>query len=342
MAGSGVGVTTRQFSNGDCVYQQDYLLEIRFADRRRVLSTSAYQGGIREDLRCVFNYDMSYGKTRQCELLAPSMEEHMRLVAQKLKLPRESSGLCTAAQIWNTAICQETWEGVTVTALVTAGIDENGGRAGDPASWQEKDGVLGLPVGTINLLLHFNCDIPQGVLAGALLTATEAKCAAIQELQLPSKVSAGLATGSGTDGAILICDPGSSRQFTDTGKHSKMGEMIGRAVYRGVREALYKQTKASPERLHNALRLLGRFGLTENLLCRGMNGEERERIIELCCEEEVWMTALLCAHLLDQVQWKVCTMEQAVRIAERVFPIEENDLLGSFVKWMINKRRNIT
>lgn len=61
----------------------------------------------------------------------------------------------------------------------------------------------------------------------AIITATEAKTAALQDLKVPSTYSPEvLATGTGTD---------------FTGGHSKMGELIGRAVYRAVREGLCKQ-----------------------------------------------------------------------------------------------------
>ncbi|NCB63551.1 MAG: adenosylcobinamide amidohydrolase [Clostridia bacterium] len=282
-------------SNGDHARRLGHALVLTFAGPRRVLSTSAYRGGVREDLRCVYNYDMSHGKTRLCELLAPTQAEHMRLTAVSLGLPDESSGLCTGAQIANLSVAAEVWDGVTVTAMVTAGIDENGGRAGDPASWQEKDGTLGLPVGTINLLLHFDCDLPDGVLAVALITATEAKCAAVQELLLPSVVSTGLATGSGTDGAILICDPGAAHRLTDAGKHSKLGEQIGRAVLRAVKEALLLQSGAGPERLQNPDRHLARWRLPEGTQ-RAFLGRP--------------VQAALCAHLLDLESWGVFSPAQ--------------------------------
>lgn len=326
-----------QFSNKDHVCQKEYLLLITFSGRRRVLSTSAYNGGIRDDLSCVFNFDLSRNKTAWCELLAPTLEGHMEKLGNLLNLPSNHTGLCTAAQIQNTAIVQDTWEGISVTALVTAGIDENGGRAGDPASWQEKDGMLGYPIGTINLLLHFNCNLSLGALTGALLTATEAKSAAIQELLLPSQVSSGIATGSGTDGAIIICDTNSKHLFTDTGKHSKLGELIGRTVHDAVHTALFLQTGASSKRLHDATRLLGRFGLTNEFLKKHFPNITDEEIVSLCQKEEVWTTAAIQAHLMDLESWNIISHEQMVHMAKKLYSSSEQPWPQSFLTFLKTK-----
>ena len=284
-------------------------------------------------------YFQSQGKTVWCELLEPTIEGHMRRIGENLGLPSLNTGLCTAAQIKNMAIACEEWDGVTVTTLATAGIDENGGRAGDPASWQERNGVTGLPAGTINLLIHFDCDLSPGVLAGALLTATEAKCAAIQELQLPSLVSSGIATGSGTDGAVLVCDPTSPIHLTDTGKHSKLGEMIGRTVLSAVKSALFRQTGASPGRLHDAVRLLGRFGLTEEVLAASLPELTAEKRHQLCRREEVWTVAAVCAHLMDQQTWGVLSPEQTKAVGKYLFPVGSENLLNAFISFLAEQSK---
>lgn len=321
-------------SNHDEILAKGHGIVFSFSGPRRVLSTSVWNGGIREDLRCVFNYDLSRGQTSFCEMLAPTLAGHMRKLGEIAGLPPENSGLCTAAQMKNVCIAQETWEDLCVTAAVTAGIDENGGRAGDPASWQEKDGQLGVPVGTINLILHFNCDLPPGILAGALLTATEAKTAAIQELQLPSKMSCGIATGSGTDGAILICDPQSKNHLTDCGKHSKLGEMVGTTVFRAVKEALFLQTGASPQRLHDALRLLERFGFSEESLSSLLPGLPLQELRALCRKEEVWQLAAVYAHLMDLEHWGILDHRQASSMAEKFYPLNGRTYLEAMAAYI--------
>lgn len=97
---------------------------------------------------------------------------------------------------------------------------------------------------------------------GGLVTCTEAKSAAIQELCIASCYSRGLATGSGTDGTIVVSNRESLVRITEAGKHCKMGELIGKTVKQAVKEALYRQTGVNAAMQHNALRRLGRFGIT--------------------------------------------------------------------------------
>ena len=74
---------------------------ISLEDERRVLSSSLLNGGLRSDLSFVFNYDELEEKTKRCEMLAPTHEEHLKIVAENiLKLPlRQTTGLTTAAQM---------------------------------------------------------------------------------------------------------------------------------------------------------------------------------------------------------------------------------------------------
>lgn len=108
----------------------------------------------------------------------------------------------------NAAICHERFQDLEVVTVCTGGVEGNAGRAGDPASYYEpqeesaderaeKGG--GLEPGTINAMIFINRELLPGAMVTAVLTATEAKTAALQELEIPSRYSEGLATGTGTD-----------------------------------------------------------------------------------------------------------------------------------------------
>lgn len=145
-----------------------------------------------------------------------------------------------------------------MTAIVTGGIETNGGRVGDPADYYkpvEKPDKLG----TINIILILDADMPPGTLARALVTCTEAKTAAIQELLAGSNYSTGLATGSGTDQTIIVANSDSALYFEGAGKHSKMGELIGKTVTKAVKAALSKQSGLNPKTQHNVFRRLKTF-----------------------------------------------------------------------------------
>jgi hypothetical protein len=74
-----------------------------------------------------------------------------------------------------------------------------------------------------------------------MITATEAKSAALQDLDVRSTYSSDLnqATGTGTDNIIVV--EGTGQPIELSGGHSKMGELIGSVVYEGVQRAVHLQ-----------------------------------------------------------------------------------------------------
>ena len=93
------------------------------------------------------------------------------------------------------------------------------------------------------------------------MTCTEAKTAAIQELLEGSKYSNGIATGSGTDQTIIIANSESELYMEGAGKHSKLGELIGKTVKNAVKKALAKQSGLTPAKQHDVFRRLKRFDI---------------------------------------------------------------------------------
>jgi adenosylcobinamide amidohydrolase len=307
-------------STGDSVDRYYKSIVILFAAPRKVLSTSVLNGGYREDLTAVFNHDCNPGAGMACTLRAPSYEAHMRLVAGDLGLdPDTVSGIATAASMENVAIRTEEYEDLTVTALVTGGVEVNGGRVGDPASYFKPLAKAELQQpGTINIILMIDADLPPGILARALVTCTEAKTAALQELMAGSNYSSGLATGSGTDSTIIIANPDSPLSFESAGKHSKLGELIGRAVKTAVQEALLLQSKLSPEYQHSVLRRLKRYGVTEESLWKRYqeNGGPAAKARFIDClhvierSDKLVAYTSLVVHLLDQQNWRLLSAEE--------------------------------
>jgi adenosylcobinamide amidohydrolase len=95
--------------------------------------------------------------------------------------------------------------------------------------------------GTVNILVLTNAKLTDGGLARAVITATEAKTAAFEDLKVPSSYTKmAQATGTGTDGMIVVSGV-SGPLVTYPGGHSRIGELIGKAVREAVIEALEKQ-----------------------------------------------------------------------------------------------------
>lgn len=326
-------------STGDEVRRYDKSIVILFAQPRNVLSTSVYNGGYREDLTAVFNRDCSREAGKYGKLTAANYEAYLRWAAQEVGLdPAAVSGMGTGASMNNVAIRSETYETLTVTAIVTGGVDDNGGRAGDPAAYFEpNERNEAYKPGTINILLVIDADMPPGTLARALVTCTEAKTAALQELLAGSNYSCGLATGSGTDSTILIANPASPVYLQSAGKHAKLGELIGRTVKQAVKEALRLESGLSPERQHSLLWRLKRFGVTAETLWQEFATESRETVTKEQFLEQLrqidtnpqWVTyTSLYVHLLDQFTWELLSGEEVVQVGQEILALAATSFNG--------------
>lgn len=315
-----------RLTTGDVAYRYDKSIVLVFSGPRKVLSTSLYNGGYHEDFEAVFNRDMTQGSGMPCESFAPTYVESMKIVAERLGLaPELTSGMGTAAHMENASIVSRSYKELTVTAIVTGGVETNGGRVGDPASYYK---TAEKKCGTINIMLVIDADLPPGILARALVTCTEAKTAALQELMAPSRYSTGLATGSGTDQTIVVANSESPLFFEGAGKHSKLGELIGLAVMAAVKEALKKQSGLTPAQQHDLLRRLRRFGVTEETLWQRYKEEVGDDALikaqfiaaleKMIAVPALFPLGVLFIHLYDEHLWGLLEKGETWEAAEKL------------------------
>lgn len=308
----------------DEVHRYQKSIVIEFKEPRKVLSTSLLNGGYQENLKAGFNHDSNPGAGMAATLRTDCYLNDLKLIAEEIGLNAEvSSGIATAASMENVSIKKEVFEELSVTAIVTGGVEVNGGRVGDPASYHEKKGTFPkVKPGTINIILVIDADLPPGIMARALVTCTEAKTAALQELMAGSNYSRGLATGSGTDDTIIISNGQSELKLTNAGKHSKLGELIGKSVKAAVKEALFLQTGLCPESQYSVLNRMKRFGVDEDRIWRAYLEMEGEKLTKpyfiqqlemLDGRDNLVVLASLYAHIIDQMDWKMVSEKEGVK-----------------------------
>lgn len=95
-------------------------------------------------------------------------------------------------------------------------------------------------VGTINILAHVDVPLTDAALLEASSIAAEAKCAAMLEADVASRISGKPSTGTGTDCTVIACPlPGRRNNPHDyAGKHTTVGSVLGRAVSQAVGEGI--------------------------------------------------------------------------------------------------------
>lgn len=145
-----------------------------------------------------------------------------------------ASFLFTGADMDNLVIKRKSFRDREVYALVTAGVETNAVRM------SRDEGKFYEP-GTINIIVLPNMKLSPRAMTRAIISATEAKTAALQDLDIRSSYTPKMhqATGTGTDNIIVV--EGKGTPIDNAGGHTKMGELIARAVYEAVQEAVCNQ-----------------------------------------------------------------------------------------------------
>jgi adenosylcobinamide amidohydrolase len=314
-----------QFYDGVEIHREEKIIICRFLVLHRVLSTCrGQQGGIHDDLAYLYNHQSCESNghlTKMHDVAVQDPDAYLRGVGERYGLPVDGCAtLETAANMNNAAIARAAFRDREVIAICTGGVGTNAGRAGDPASYYQTEGRfvrIGQEgtehAGTINTMLLISHEVTPGAMVKAAITATEAKAAALQELAVPSRYSDGLATGTGTDQIGVACRLGTGAPLTDTGKHSKVGELIGRTVHDAIKETLAIQNGLTPMRQRSVLAHIERFGADRKAMSTGvgafLSGEDAvlfERNFA-CIDQDPLTVAAVAAlvHLRDKFVWEI-------------------------------------
>ena len=306
----------------DEIYYLNDTILINFKHNRNGVSTSELNGGTCELYKSVFNQHLSQDRIDYLE--SHDVCEYMINECRALEIDSNySTALITLAEMKNVSIVTKSFKNVEVTAISTAGVRTNASRAGDPASYWQENGQYHF--GTINIILLINVNLDKSTLLDAFMTATEAKTVALNNLKIPSQYSNGYATGTGTDGLCIFSNLDSDDKLTNAGKHSKLGELIGKAVIESVTRAIGKQVWITNNSQSNALVRLNRYTLDINEFYDNLDCDKDQFIRQLKVDakkqDNVAVTTSVL-NLIDEVENNLIKKEDALYLAQKM--VKEN------------------
>jgi adenosylcobinamide amidohydrolase len=201
-------------------------LVLRLPEKYRTLSWASLGGGWKR-ANTIINHQI--GTNDRAATDAP--RQYLAALARSLGHdPRSTVAMMTGVPMRHAAGVSLFRQGLAVAAWCTAGRS-NALRVGDPAS------VESVRPGTINIILLINQALNPPAMVEALQIATEGRVAALGMAAIKSVISHKLATGTGTD-CIVVAAPDDLPAHIYCGKHTRLGELIGRAVIRSCTRAL--------------------------------------------------------------------------------------------------------
>jgi len=313
------------YYDGVELHREEKIVFARFLTPHRVISTCGVGGGLRDDLECIYNH-------QDCEPTGHHHGAHNLAIGDSATCREMVSGahgliagrcatLGTAANMNCLAIASDRFRDLEVIAACTGGVESNAGRAGDPAFIYEWEGHFERTVdkaiaplrGTINTMLFISQELAPGAMVRTVMTATEAKTAVLQELSVGSRYSDGLATGTGTDGIAIAARLTGKKPLTWVGKHSKLGELVGRTVHDAIKRSLALQNSLTPLGQCSALVHIERFGAGRQSMIEGvdsfLSAEEgqlfRDNFVAIDRDPITVAAVVALVHLRDNLSWGI-------------------------------------
>lgn len=202
--------------------------------KRMTILSSAPRGGGLVRARYILNHQVpDHPLTIPCPTLKRKWGDPSRYLgrlATDLGMGSPCVALMTAVSLKDLVILREESEGIWIEGFFTVGVS-NAVRAGEPNGADGRDAETSAP-GTINIILITNARLAIPAMVGAVQVATESKAATLLAECVPSWTGGLGATGTGTDAIVIVNGEGPARRYSGT--HTKMGELIGRVVARGV------------------------------------------------------------------------------------------------------------
>lgn len=327
-------------STNDRAHIYNNSIVVDFGVSRNGISTSELNGGYKELFKTAFNHYLSQENIDFLE--NHSIDEYLLRHCDILGIDSNfSTGLLTSAQMENACVVTKNYNNLEVSAITTAGVRVNASRAGDNASYYEENGRFYQNVGTINIIILINACLKPGTLAAGLLTATEAKTVALNNLRIPSQFSNTYATGTGTDGIAIFSNIQSNNVLSNAGKHSKLGELISKCVIESVSEAIKRQVWITKESQCHVLARLARYKLDINEFYNQLDYNKEEFIKSLQIagrkQDNVAITSSIL-NLIDEVETGLLNKKVAYNLAIDILNNDCDDFfIQTILKFWIDK-----
>ncbi len=208
---------------------KDNVLAIFCDSALKTVSSAIYNGGCNQ-VKAVLNVGVPEGYSDLSLHLDPL--ELITSSAAKVGLTNDYLAMVTAAKIQNYSIVTKQTEGFSVSVAATAGC-QHGESSGEEMDVEEI-------VGTINIIVLIDGNPSESCMVATLITATEAKSAALRDFDVRSRYTGDSATGSVTD-SVTIASTCKGKLLILGGPPSRLGKVVGYCVRTAVSEALLKQ-----------------------------------------------------------------------------------------------------
>jgi adenosylcobinamide hydrolase len=216
-------------ADGTKLIIKDNVLAVSSEKGLMTVSSAIFNGGFKQ-VKAILNVGVPEGYNDRSLHLEP-----LKLIASsaaEIGLTKDYLAMVTAAKVKNYSLATKKTGDFLVSVIVTAGCSHSE-SSGEEMDVQEISG-------TINIIVLIDGKPTESCLVASLITATEAKSAALRDFDVRSLYTGDSATGSITD-SVTIASTNLGKSVSYGGPASKLGKMVGYCTRKAVSEALIKQ-----------------------------------------------------------------------------------------------------
>jgi adenosylcobinamide amidohydrolase len=203
-------------------------LVVAFPGSRSVMSWAILNGGLRTHASHILNHHVDPRTS------GDDPRKTLRQAASRIGIKGTFVGMLTGADIRKYSMARALYNELEAYVIATAGCG-NLATVGETGTYVERISPP-VPSGTINIIVAVNYAFTHEGMLEAMAIVTEAKVRAMFEFGLKSVSTGQPATGTGTD--CIAVAVGHDRRYVFCGKHTKWGELVGRASLESIRGAL--------------------------------------------------------------------------------------------------------
>ena len=286
-----------------------------FCDSPLKIVSSAYFNGGTKQVKTLLNIGVPEGYSDRSLHLDPL--ELITSSAASVGVSEDYLAMVTAAKIKNYSLVTKKADSFSVSVAATAGC-QHGESSGEEMNVQEI-------TGTINIIVFIDGDPTESCLVASVITATEAKSAALRDFDVRSRYTGDSATGSVTD-SVTVASTGKGKNLILGGPASKLGKLVGSCTRQAVSEALLKQepfwgTRTVLDRLRERHLPVEKLAAEVSKI-QGI-GVSAERLPELLKNNPSGQAALLAAAKMDDDYKKSLLPKDAQSWAQMLGASEE-------------------
>lgn len=328
----------------------DSLLRVDLNKTATVLSSAVYNGGL-TTTKTIVNFHVPKNFSR-------ATDGFIKARLSELKIDKDAVCLMTAAHMDSACVKTIHFGRSVVSVICTAGLS-NSQCAGDLITGYGNKTARARSAdhnahSTINLIIILKGNATDSCLANIITTASEAKASAMRDLDVRSKSSGRLATGTSTDSTVVVSIPGREK-FDYAGTATALGYHLASAVKESITGSVAKQDGLIRSR-SLVKRLEERGILLEDLVTaavklvvntfNGVHGTQlrsnvKEAIIEASLDPNVSSLIIAALELEDQGEiGLIPSLSEADYAKDPIYLVADEDI-GEMIARYISGTRGI-